>query len=167
MQAATQTHRTTRTPVIRTPQARTRLAALALVTAAVGTAGAVAAPGASAADAPSATSSAASVSAAAAAASGRADRTLWTSNGAGSIAVHWDWKRSADGRTYYGSFWGTFYDHKKDGKYVLLQAKWKGRGWTTIRSAAYGGTFKGDYSKLSGLNFRACLQGGHCGAAAW
>ncbi|GAA4900875.1 hypothetical protein ACFPM3_27395 [Streptomyces coeruleoprunus] len=103
----------------------------------------------------------------AAASSGKASRTLWTSNRAGEIRITWDWKRSADGRTYYGSFWGTFHDHKIDKKYVLLQAKWQGQGWTTIRTAAKGESFKGDYSKLKGLNFRACLQGGHCGTPAW
>ncbi|QIJ65476.1 hypothetical protein [Streptomyces sp. JB150] len=70
--------------------------------------------------------------------------------------------------TYYGSYQGKFYDHKIDGKYVLLQAKWKGQHWTTIRTAANGEDFSGDYSKLNGLNFRACLQGGeNCGAPAW
>lgn len=62
-----------------------------------------------------------------AATSGSADRTLWTSNRAGQINTHWDWKSSANGKSYYGSFWGKFYDHKIDGKYVLLQAEWKGQ----------------------------------------
>ncbi|MGS2588569.1 hypothetical protein [Streptomyces hebeiensis] len=99
--------------------------------------------------------------------SGNASRTLWTSNRAGSISIKWTWHSSADGKTYYGSYSGKFYDHKLDKKYVLLQAKWQGKGWTTIRTAANGENFKGDYSKLKGLNFRACLQGGNCGAAAW
>lgn len=102
-----------------------------------------------------------------AAAWGSAHRVLWTSNGAGSIDIKWTWHSSADGKTYYGSFGGKFYDHKIDKKYVLLQAKWQGKGWTTIRTAANGESFKGDYSKLKGLNFRACLQGGNCGAPAW
>ncbi|MEV5932953.1 hypothetical protein AB0L56_09415 [Streptomyces sp. NPDC052079] len=102
-----------------------------------------------------------------AAASGSANRVLWTSNRAGSIKIKWTWHSSADGKTYYGSFAGKFYDHKIDGKYVLLQAKWQGKGWTTIRTAANGESFRGDYSKLKNLNFRACLQGGNCGAAAW
>lgn len=102
-------------------------------------------------------------------ASGKADGVLRTSDGAGSVKITWTWHRGADGKTYYGSFRGTFHDHKADKKHVLLQAKWRGGGWTTIRSAANGEKFKGDYNKLNSLNFRACLQGGpgKCGKPAW
>ncbi|MFJ9684016.1 hypothetical protein ACIRP2_39410 [Streptomyces sp. NPDC101194] len=93
--------------------------------------------------------------------------TVWTSNSKGSINVCWTWYKSASSNSYYGSFWGTFYDHAPtDGKWVILQAKWSGRDWTPIRTAANGGSFSGDYSGLNGLNFRACLTGGYCGSPA-
>jgi hypothetical protein len=91
---------------------------------------------------------------------------LWTSNSAGSIDVCWTWNPSADGVNYYGSFWGYFYDHATDGRWVILQATWTGSGWHAIRTAANGGTFSGDYSGLRNLTFRACLTGGYCGSAA-
>ncbi|MFF1699352.1 hypothetical protein ACFVXC_37965 [Streptomyces sp. NPDC058257] len=144
---------------------RMKVAAFALLVGAATATGGITAPAAFASgEAPAAVSDSGDIRAAG---SGSADRTLWTSNRAGQINIHWDWKSSADGKSYYGSFWGKFYDHKKDGKYVLLQAKWKGQDWTTIRTAANGEDFRGDYSKLNGLNFRACLQGGNCGAPAW
>lgn len=142
--------------------ARTKAVALAIA-GGILAAGGAAAPAAVALSTPSA----GTVAARPAANDGSADRTLWTDNGAGSIKIHWTWHHSASSNSYYGSFNGTFYDHKKDGKYVLLQAKWKGAGWTTIRSAGVSGTFGGDYHDLNGLNFRACLQGGHCGTPAW
>ncbi|MEU4682499.1 hypothetical protein [Streptomyces xinghaiensis] len=92
--------------------------------------------------------------------------TVWASNGKGSIRVCWTWYKSATSNSYYGSFRGTFYDHDKDGKWVILQAKWAGRGWTPIRTAANGGSFAGDYRGLNGLNFRACVGGGNCGSPA-
>lgn len=102
----------------------------------------------------------------AASAQGHQCSTVWTSNRDGSANVCWSWTKSASGTSYYGSFSGDFYDHAKDGKWVILQAKWSGRGWTPIRTAANGGSFSGDYSGLNGLNFRACLTGGHCGHPA-
>ncbi|OKK08174.1 hypothetical protein AMK26_03895 [Streptomyces sp. CB03234] len=154
---------------------RTKLAALALTAGVVTATGGATAPAAVALTTPAAHSVVQPAAATPAdngdvraAGSGSADRTLRTSNGAGSVRVKWTWHSSANGKSYYGSFWGTFYDHApKDKKYVLLQAKWQGKGWTTIRTAAKGGTFSGDYSGLKGLNFRACLQGGKCGAPAW
>ncbi|MEW2221053.1 hypothetical protein AB0939_17445 [Streptomyces sp. NPDC006990] len=92
--------------------------------------------------------------------------TVWTSNGKGSIRVCWSWYRSSGGGSYYGSYWGTFYDHAKDGKWVILQAKWAGRGWKPVQTAANKGTFSADYRGLKGLTFRACLTGGHCGSPA-
>ncbi|MGW4979171.1 hypothetical protein [Streptomyces mirabilis] len=92
--------------------------------------------------------------------------TVWASNGKGSVNVCWTWYKSASGNSYYGSFWGDFYDHATDGKWVILQAKWSGKGWGPIRTAANGGSFSGDYSGLNGLNFRACLTGGYCGSPA-
>ncbi|GAB3152657.1 hypothetical protein GCM10027290_43680 [Micromonospora sonneratiae] len=92
--------------------------------------------------------------------------TVWTSNRAGSIYVCWTWYLSSDGVNYYGSFWGTFYDHAIDDRWVILQAKWYGRDWTPLRTAQNGGNFSGDYSGLRNLTFRACLTGGYCGAAA-
>jgi hypothetical protein len=93
--------------------------------------------------------------------------TLWTSNGKGSVYLCWSWYKSASGKSYYGSFSGKFYDHAKDSKWVILQAKWSGKGWGPIRTAAKGESFSGDYSGLNGLNFRACLTGGYCGTPAW
>ncbi|MFE5255951.1 hypothetical protein [Streptomyces coelicoflavus] len=103
----------------------------------------------------------------AATAQGSKCTTVRTSNGKGSVYVCWSWHKSASGKSYYGSFSGKFYDHAKDGKWVILQAKWSGKGWTPIRTAANGESFSGDYSGLNGLNFRACLTGGYCGTPAW
>ncbi|NJP72779.1 hypothetical protein [Streptomyces sp. C1-2] len=103
----------------------------------------------------------------AASAQGSKCTTVTSSDGAGQVYVCWSWTKSASGNSYYGSFHGKFYDRATDGKWVILQAKWSGSGWTPIRTAANGESFAGDYSGLNGLNFRACVTGGHCGSAAW
>jgi hypothetical protein len=140
---------------------RTRLAAAAVAASAIALTGALLAPTASAS-----TASVAGVNGRSA--SGSTCATLWTNNRAGSIYACWDWHLNSRG-SYNGRYWGTFYDHKKDGKWVFLQAKWKGHGWVGAASAAYGGTYNKDYRALTGLNFRACLTGSpsHCGAPAW
>ncbi|RCV51869.1 hypothetical protein [Marinitenerispora sediminis] len=102
------------------------------------------------------------------AATGSARRTLWTSNRAGSIDVSWTWSPSAGGG-YHGRFQGRFTDRApNDGRWVILQARWEGRGWTPVATAANGGTFDRNYQPgTRGLNFRACLTGGYCGSPAW
>ncbi|MBC2876609.1 MULTISPECIES: hypothetical protein [Streptomyces] len=98
---------------------------------------------------------------------GEAHRTVWTSDRSGEVQVNWEWAGNGKG-SYDGHYWGKFYDHKMDGKYVVLQAKWEGRGWFTVQSAQNGEGFNSRFHDIKGLNFRACLQGGgKCGAAAW
>ncbi|MDF4252143.1 hypothetical protein [Streptomyces sp. WMMB303] len=92
--------------------------------------------------------------------------TLWTSNGKGSVYVCWSWHKNSKG-TYDGTYSGKFYDHAKDGKWVILQARWACRGWTPVQTAANGESFSSDFYGISGLNFRACLTGGYCGSPAW
>ncbi|MEU0934222.1 hypothetical protein [Embleya sp. NPDC005971] len=97
---------------------------------------------------------------------GDACRTVVTSNSAGKVYVCWNWYPNSSGN-YNGRFHGTFYDlNPKDGRWVILQARWKGQGWTPVATAANGGNFDRDYTNLRDLNFRACLTGGYCGSPA-
>ncbi|CAM2987632.1 hypothetical protein G3260_006321 [Streptomyces albus] len=91
--------------------------------------------------------------------------TVWASNGKGSVHVCWNWHKNSRG-TYDGTYRGKFYDYAKDGRWVILQARWAGRGWTPVKTAANGESFSADFYGISGLNFRACLTGGYCGSPA-
>jgi hypothetical protein len=103
-----------------------------------------------------------------AAAQGSSCAYLYTLSGKGQIDICWTWTRSASGSSYYGSYWGTFYDTAPtDGRWVILQARWAGQNWTTVDSASAGGGIARDYSGLNSLNFRACATGGYCGSPAW
>ncbi|MFD8968176.1 hypothetical protein ACFV0C_24830 [Streptomyces sp. NPDC059568] len=96
--------------------------------------------------------------------------TLYTADGSGRISICWTWTKHAQGGGYYGSYSGNYYDSKRDGKNLVLQAHANELPWVAVAAAqdgANGQAFAEDYTHLSGLTFRACLNSGtsSCGSA--
>ncbi len=94
-------------------------------------------------------------------------RTVYAKSNKGHAYVCWTWYADSHG-TYYGSYWGSFYDtDPTDKQWVVLQATWNGAGrWGPVKSAANGENFRADYTGLRGLTFRACTDHGYCGSPA-
>ncbi|HWG99036.1 MAG TPA: hypothetical protein VNV66_06865 [Pilimelia sp.] len=96
-------------------------------------------------------------------AASRACTNLWTPDGKGRINMCKTWTRHANGKGYYGEFWGTIH-----GKNTVLEAWFDGRqeriAGTGSRSSL---KFNRRYERINRLYFRACKRGKACSGPWW